>query len=209
LGKAVVVWIFGFLTFLAILNTLEAFFALTQSTPITLLRLYPFSNWFGTVDVSMYFLGSLSATFVLWGVTCFIALRNPLDIWLGKILKEAQAENEEEVSIVSTKGNILEMMNDSLLNNSIELNNVKDLLSNVRAEMLGMRPVKDVVEHLKSDMTHLKTTLKKLETNLTRNRICPACAKDVQPDFRICPYCGENLLTEIVLKEPSIIKIQK
>jgi len=210
LGKGVAVWILGFLTFLAVLHVLEAFFALTQNVPITLLRLYPFSSWFGTIDVSMYFWGSLVAAFALWGVTCMIALRSPLDMLLSRILNDAQVENEEEVSIVSTKGNFLEMMNDNLIGNTVELGNVKDLLFNVRAEMTSLRSLQDVVGVVKTDVAHLKTSLKKLEINLTKTMLCPACGKDVQPDFRICPYCGENLLTEkILLAEQTAVKLRR
>jgi hypothetical protein len=210
LGKSIAVWITGFLTFLAVLHTLEAFFALTQGGKITLLWMYPFSSWFGTVDVLTYFWGSLAAAFVLWGATCVIALRSPLDMLLSRILKDAQAENEEEVSIVSAKGNFLEIMNDSLVNNTVELGNVKDLLFSVRGEVMNLSSLRDVVGSLRSDVANLRTSLRKLETNLTKIMVCPACGKDVQPDFCVCPYCGENLLTEKVhLAEAAAIKLRK
>jgi hypothetical protein len=183
---------------------------LTQNGGITLLRLYPFSAWLGSIDSWAYFWGSLSAVFVLWGATCIVAFRNPLDMLLSRILKDAQSENEEEVSLVSAKGSFLEIMNEGLINNTIELNNVKDLLCNVRAEVVSLRGLQDVVGGVKSDLTGLKVTLKKLETNLTRNILCPACGKDVQPDFRICPYCGEDLLKKkILMVEAAVIKSQK
>jgi NADH pyrophosphatase NudC (nudix superfamily) len=130
---------------------------------------------------------------------------------LSNILKDAKLENnEEEVSILSAKGNFLEVMNDSLVSNTVELGNVKDLLFNVRAEVLGLRSLQDVVTSVKSDVTHLKNSLKKLETNFAKNAICPACGKDVQPEFRICPYCGENLLKEkILLAEQAAIKLHR
>jgi len=210
LGKRVAVWILGFLTFLAVLHVLEAFFALTQNAPISLLWLYPFSGLFGTVDVALYFWGSLGAVLVLWGATCLVAFRSPLDMLLSRILRDAQLENEEEVSILSAKGNFLEMMNESLVNNTVELGNVKDLLFNVRTEVINLRGLHDVVGGLKSDVTHLKTSFKKLETNLTKNLVCPACGKDVQPDFRICPFCGEDLLKgKIVLAEQAALQVQK
>ena len=210
MGKGVAVWVLGSLTFLAGLHVLEAFFALTQNGSITLLKLYPFSAWLGSVDVVAYFWGSLSVAFVLWGATCIVALRNPLDMLLSRILKDTQLENREEVSLVSAKGNFLEMMNEGLISNTIELNNVKDLLQNVRAEVVSLRGLQNVVGCVKSDMTSLKTSLKKLETNLSRNVLCPACGKDVQPDFRICPYCGEDLLKEkILLAEVVTIKAHK
>lgn len=210
LGKGVAVWVLGSLTFLAGLHALEAFFALTQGGEIILLRFYPFNVWLGSVDVVAYFWGSLTATFVLWGATCIVALRSPLDMLLSRILNDAQMENEEEVSLVSAKGSFLETMNEGLINNTIELNNVKDLLCNVRAEVVGLRGLQDVVGGVKSDLTGLKVSLKKLETNLTRNVLCPACGKDVQPDFRICPYCGEDLLKKkILMAEAAIVKSQR
>ena len=210
LGKGVAVWILGSLTFLAGLQVLDAFFALTRNGSITLLKLYPFSAWLGSVDVVAYFWGSLIATFVLWGATCIVAFRSPLDMLLSRILRDAQSENEEEVSLVSAKGNFLEMMNEGLISNTIELNNVKDLLQNVRTEVVSLSGLQNTVSSVKSDITSLKTSLKKLETNLSRNELCPACGKDVQPDFRICPYCGEDLLKEkILFAEAATIKAHK
>ncbi|HML03115.1 MAG TPA: zinc ribbon domain-containing protein [Candidatus Bathyarchaeia archaeon] len=210
MGKGVAVWILGSLTFLAGLQVLEAFFALTQNAPIALLKLYPFSYLSGTVNVAAYFLGSLIATFVLWGATCIIAFRNPLDMLLSRVLKDAQSENEEEVSLFSAKGNYLELMNEGLIRNTIEISNVKDLMQNVRAEVVSLRSLQDAVGRIRSDMTSLKTSLRKLETNLSRNVLCPACGKDVQSDFRICPYCGEDLLREkILLAEAEAIKAHK
>jgi NADH pyrophosphatase NudC (nudix superfamily) len=195
---------------LAGLHVLEAFFALTQNAPIVLLKLYPFSYLLGTINVAAYFWGSLIAAFILWGATCIIALRNPLDTLLSRVLKDAQSENEEEVSLVSAKGNFLELMNEGLIRNTIEISNVKDLMQNVRAEVVSLRSLQDAVGGMKSDMTSLKTSLKKLETNLSRNVLCPACGKDVQKDFRICPYCGEDLLREkILLAEAETIKMRK
>ena len=210
LGKGVAVWILGSLTFLAGLHVLEAFFALTQNAPIVLLKLYPFSPLLGQINVPAYFLVSSIATFVLWGITCMIALRNPLDMLLSRVLKDAQSENEEEVSLLSTKGNFLELMNEGLIRNTIEIGNVKDLMQNVRAEVVSLGSLQDTVRGMKSDMTSLKTSLKKLETSFSRNVLCSACGKDVQPDFRICPYCGEDLLRKkILLAEAETIKIRK
>ena len=210
LGKGVAVWILGSLTFLAALHVLDAFFALTQNAPIVLLRFYPFSPWLGSVDVAAYFWGSLLAAFLLWGATCITALRSPLDMLLSRVLTDAQSENEEEVSLLSAKGNYLELMNEGLIRNTIEISNVKDLMQNVRTEVVSLRSLQDAVGGIRSDVTSLKTSLKKLETNLSRTVLCPACGKDVQSDFRICPYCGEDLLREkIHFAEAEAIKAHK
>jgi hypothetical protein len=210
LGKGVAVWVFGSLTFLAVLHVLEAFFALTMNGSIVLLRLYPFSSLFGAVDVVMYFWVSLAVASVLWGAMCIIALRSPLDTWLNMILRNAQSKNEEEVSIVSAKGNVLDMMNESLISNAVELGNVKDLVANVRAEVVGLRGLQDVVGGVKSDLVSLKVSLRKLESDLARNVVCPACGRGVQPDFRICPYCGEDLLRQkVLLAEAAVLKVKK
>jgi hypothetical protein len=210
LGKGLAVWVFGSLTFLAVLHVLEAFFALTMNGSVVLLRLYPFSSLFGAVDVVVYFWVSLAVASVLWGVTCIIALRNPLDTWLNMILRNAQSKNEDEVSIVSAKGNVLDMMNEGLLNNAVELGNVKDLVANVRAEVVGLRGLQDVVSGVKSDLVSLKASLKKLESDLARSVVCPACGRGVQPDFRICPYCGEDLLRQkVLLAEAAVLKAKK
>lgn len=199
LGKGVAVWVFGSLTFLAVLHVLEAFFALTMNGSIILLRMYPFSSMLGTIDVVAYLWVSLVVASVLWGATCIIALRSPLDTWLNMIIKDAQLKKEEEASFVSAKENVLDMMNESLITNAVELNNVKDLLFNVRSEVIDLRGLQDAVVGVRSDLVSLKVSLRKLESDLARNIVCPACGRGVQPDFRICPYCGEDLLRQKVL----------
>lgn len=207
MGKGIAVWILGSLTFLAGLHVLEAFLAWTQNGSITLLWMYPFSGWLGSIDVGLYFWVSLGVAFVLWGATCIVALRSPLDMLLCRILNDAKSENEEEVSLVSARSGFLETLNEGLVNNTVELNSVKDLLFNVRAEVVSLRGLQDVVVGVKSDLTCLKSSFKKLETTLTKNTLCPACGKDVQPDFRICPYCGEDLLKrKILLAEVAAVK---
>jgi hypothetical protein len=210
LGKGVAVWVLGSLTFMAVLHVLEAFYALTLHGSIVLLRLYPFSGLLGTVDTRLYFWASLALASVLWGATCIIALRSPLDTWLNRIIKDSQLTSEEEMSIVSTRGNVLDMMNEGLISNSVELGNVKDMLANVRAEVVGLRGVQEVVCGVKSDLVSLKVSLKKLESDLARSFVCPACGRDVQPDYRVCPYCGEDLLRQrMLLAEPTAIKMHK
>ena len=210
MGKGLAVWVFGSLTFLAVLHVFEAFFALTLNGSIVLLRLYPFSYALGTIDVAVYFWVSLVVASVLWGATCIIALRSPLDNWLNMILKDSQLKNEEEVSIVSAKGNVLDTMNEGLISNTMELNNVKDLVANVRAEVVGLRGLHDMVGGVKSDLVSLKGSLKKLEANLARSVVCPACGRGVQPDFRVCPYCGEDLLRHKVhLAEAAVATLHK
>ena len=177
---------------------------------IVLLRLYPFSSVLGAVDVVVYFWVSLAVASVLWGITCIIALRSPLDAWLSMILKDSKLKNEEELSIVSTSGNVLDMMNEGLINNTMELNNVKDLVSNVRAEVVGLRGLHEVVGSVKSDLVSLKVSLRKLETDLARSVVCPACGRGVQPDFRMCPYCGEDLLRQkVLLAEAALVKTHR
>lgn len=210
LRKSIAVWVLSSLTFLSVLHVLEAFFALTMNGSIVLLRLYPFSYLFGTVDVVVYFWVSLGVASALWAVTCLVGLRNPLDTWLNMILKDSQSKNEEEVSIVSAKGNILDTMNEGLICNTMELNGVKDLLANVRAEVVGLRGLQDVVGGVKADLGVLKVSLKKLEGNLARSVVCPMCGRGVQPDFRLCPYCGEDLLRQkMLLAQTAVITIKK
>lgn len=204
MGKGLAVWILGSLTFLAGLHVLEAFLAWTQNGSITLLWMYPFSGMLGSIDAGLYFWASLGVAFALWGATSIVALRSPLDMLLCRILNDAKSENEEEVSLVSAKSGFLEMMNEGLMNNTVELNSVKDLLFNMRAEVVSLRGLHDMVGGVKSDLTCLKSSLKKLETNLTKNTLCPACGKDVQPDFRICPYCGEDLLKRKILVAEAV-----
>jgi len=170
--KGIGVWIFGFLTFLAILHTFDAVLSFTLGGTNSLLKLNPFYgliyNMFGEIGAASYFWASMIFTFVLFGMSCVIAFHDPIATFINRVISDAN----------------FEMINDSVTSNSILLNKIKDSAETVR----------DSVNAVKIELKMLGAKLGKMETDLATPRKCPSCGKDVLPDFKLCPYCGEKLL---------------
>jgi hypothetical protein len=197
--KGIAVWILGSLTFLAGLHVLDGFLWLTGGQNDSLfLTIYPFTRLVGAIDPILYLLGSIVAVFLLWGGTTTVALRNPIEVFLGKVLEDGKRENQGDVELLEARTSILEMMSETLENNSRLLAGLRDVVFNVRSEVVSLEPVKKSVNTLKSEITCLKNMVKRLEKEVKKIKLCPACGQEVQAEFRLCPYCGENLLKPAV-----------
>jgi hypothetical protein len=158
------------------------------------LPFYPFARFVGAVDPVFYLVFSLTAVFLLWGGTTVVAVRNPIERFLGKVLEDGKKESQADVEFLEAKTSILEMMSETLQGNSRLLAGLRDVVFNVRSEVLSLEPVKESVDTLKSDIQGLKKTVKSLEKEVKKHKLCPACGRSVLAEFRLCPYCGENLL---------------
>ncbi len=197
--KGVAVWVLGSLTFLAGLHALDGFLWLTgYEHESVLLSVYPFTGLLGTLDPVLYFVFSLVAVFLLWGGTTVVALRNPIETFLGKVLEDGKKENQGDLELLEAKTSVLEMMSETLANNSSLLAGLRDVVFNVRSEVLRLQPVNESVEALREDIGKLKKTLKNLEREIKKYKLCPACGREILAEFRLCPYCGENLLKPAV-----------
>jgi len=193
--KGVAVWFLGCLTFLAGLHALDGFLWLTGKESASLfLTMYPLSGLLGGVEPVPYLLCSLFAVFLLWGGTTVVALRNPIEAFLGRVLEDGKRENQEDVEFLEAKTSILEMMSETLADNSKLLAGLRDVVFNVRSEVLRLNPLSKSVEHLQADVEGLKRMMKRLEREIKKYKTCPACGREIMVEFRLCPYCGENLL---------------
>ncbi|MFQ6068177.1 MAG: hypothetical protein ACE5KD_01395 [Candidatus Bathyarchaeia archaeon] len=197
--KGVAVWVLGSLTFLAGLHALDGFLWLTgKESESVLLAVYPFTGLLGTVNPVLYLFCSLVAVFLLWGGTTVVALRNPIETFLGKVLEDGRKENQADVELLEARTSILEMMSETLANNSKLLAGLRDVVFNVRSEVLRLEPLNKSVEALKDDVERIKKMMKRLEKEIKKYKLCPACGREVLAEFRLCPYCGENLLKPAV-----------
>ena len=197
--KGVAVWIFGSLTFLAGLHVLDGFLWLMQNqSQSLLLPMYPFVRFLEPVNPAFYLLSSLAATFLLWGGTTVVALKNPIESFLGKVLEDGKKESQADVEFLEAKTSILEMMSETLQGNSRLLAGLRDVVFSVRSEVLSLEPVKKNVDTLKGDLESLKKLVRSLEKEVKKHKLCPACGREVLAEFRLCPYCGENLLKPAV-----------
>ena len=203
--KGISVWLFSSLTFIAILHLTEAISVLVFNNEIRLLQLYPFINEkLQAMTPITYFWVSASAAFILWGITCAIAFTNPVETFLNKILSDAKAQTAVEAQLLEEKSEILDAMNETIESNNETLAHVKDLIYNVRTEVKEVHPLKESMEKIKTELSTLRKEVKKLEEKVNFPSLCPACGKPLLPEFKMCPYCGEDMK----LHQASVITLK-
>jgi hypothetical protein len=194
MNKGVGVWVFGFLTFFAVLHTFDAYLSLTSGEASSLLRFYPLGQVLTAADTAIYFWGSTILSFVSFGATCAIASHNPIMTLYNKILADIEFTEGEADKAVEAEAGVLDMINHSLTSNSIDIHAMKK----------DLKAVEDSQNSLKADVTRLTSMLselksgiqiglRKLETDLSGGRKCPFCGKEILIQFKLCPYCGEKL----------------
>jgi len=203
--KGISVWLFSSLTFIALLHLAEAISVLVFNNEIRLLQLYPFINEkLQAITPITYFWVSAAATFILWGITCAITFSNPVETFLNKILSDAKSQGTVEAQLLEEKSEILDSMNETIESNNEILAQVRDLICNVRTEVKEIHPLMESVEKMKTELGSLRKEAKKLEDKVNFQILCPACGKPLLPEFKICPYCGEDMK----LHQASVITLK-
>jgi rRNA maturation endonuclease Nob1 len=200
--KGISVWVFSSLTFISLLHLIEAISVLLFNNKIQLLQLYPLiGEKLQATPSTVYLLASAIATVTFWGITCEIAFDNPVEAFLNKILSDAKTQTAVESQLIEQKSEILDVMSDTMESNNDILAQVADTVYNVRTEVKEIQPIKETVEKIKTELNSLRKEVKRFEEKDGFQNICSTCAKPLQPDFKICPYCGQNikLLTEKIV----------
>jgi hypothetical protein len=193
--KGIAIWVFTTLTFISLIHLIEALAVLLFNSPIRLLALYPFiSQQLMQLSATSYLIITAVSTTVLWGITCIIAFDNPVETFLNQILSDAKKQTATENQTIESKSDIFDLMYETVDANTETLAQIKDTIRNVRAEVKEIEPIKATMEKARTEISSLKKELKTIEEKiLFANILCPTCEKPLQPDFNVCPYCGENL----------------
>jgi DNA repair exonuclease SbcCD ATPase subunit len=203
--KGMAIWLFTTLTFIALIHLIDAASALLFNNPIQLLQLYPFINQqLQQIPTDIYLYASAASTAILWGITCLIAFDNPVEAFLNKVLSDAKTQTATEAQILESKSELFDLMYETVESDSETLAQVKDLMRNMRAEVKDIQPIKETIEKTRTELKSLKKQMTTLEEKLLFTIICPACGKLLRPDFKLCPYCGENIQLQqkmIVVKD--------
>lgn len=200
--KGLSIWILSTLTFVALIHLADAISAIAFNNGIRLLQLYPIiGEKLQSITPFMYLWISAATVFVLWGITCAAAFSNPVEAFLNKILSDAKSQTAVETQLLEDKSEILDAMNETIESNSDVLAQVKDVIYNMRMEVKEIEPLKEGIEKMKTELSIVKKGVKKLEEKINFPIVCSACGKPLLPEFKICPYCGENtkLLSEKVV----------
>ena len=193
--KGIAIWLFSTLTFVSLLHLIDAITAVLFNNQIRLLQLYPFINeQLKLISTDAYLYISAASTVILWGITCGIAFDNPVETFLNKILSDAKKQTATETQLLENKSELFDLMYETIESDSEALAQVKDMMRNVRVEVKDIQPIKETMEKTRIEISSLKKQMKTLEERLPfTNILCPACGKPLQPDFQLCPYCGENI----------------
>jgi rRNA maturation endonuclease Nob1 len=193
--KGISVWLFSSLTFIALIHLIEAISVLIFNNQIKLLQLYPFINekLLQLITPMAYFWISAAATIILWGITCAIAFENPVETFLNKILSDAKKQSAVETQLLEGKSELLDAMFETMESDNEILAQVKDLMCNVRADVKEIQPLSESMEKIRTELNSLKKEIKDFEVKLKYPNVCLACGKPILPEFKICPYCGENI----------------
>ena len=133
--KSVGIWVLTTLTFISLIHFVEAITAVILNNPIRLLQIYPFINGLLTsMSAETYFIISAASTIILWGITCLVAFHNPVEVYLNKY-KAAETQFQE-------KGEILNLMYETVESDHETLTQLKDMMHNVRAEVKEIQSAK-------------------------------------------------------------------
>ncbi len=192
--KGITIWLFSTLTFTALIHLIDAASAVLFNNPTRLLQLYPFINQqLQQIPLNIYFYAAAASTIALWAITCLITFDNPVETFLNKIMSDAKTQTTTEAQILESKSETFDLMYETIESDSETLAQVKDLMRNVRTEVKDIQPIKDAMEKTKTELSGLKKQLTTLEEKLLFTIICPACGNPLRSDFKLCPYCGENI----------------
>jgi hypothetical protein len=192
--KGIAIWLFTSLTFVSLLHLIEAASAVLFGTQIKLLSLYPFVNeTLMQIPADVYFYISAASTAILWAITCLVAVDNPVEAFLNKILSDAKKQTTTEAQLLESKSELLDVMYETVESDSETLSLVKDLVRNMRVEVKDIQPMKENMEKTRIELGSLRKQITLLEEKLLFTILCPTCGKPLRADFKLCPYCGENM----------------
>jgi rubrerythrin len=191
--KGLAVWIFSSLTFLSVAHLVEAIYVIISGSQIRLLKIYPLiGQELGSINAVTYLWLSVLVSLVCWGITCSIAFENPMEQFLNKILTDAKKQSAAEAQTVENKSEILDAMYETIESNTQTIAAVKDMICNVRTEVKEIEPLMTTVDLIRMELGGLTKEVETLEGKMRFSYVCLACGKPLLPEFKICPYCGED-----------------
>jgi rRNA maturation endonuclease Nob1 len=192
--KGLSVWLFSSMTFVAAIHLIDATSALLFNNPIKMLQLYPLiSGELQGLTPITYFWISAAVSLILWGITCAIAFENPVETFLNKVLSDAKSQSAVEDQLLERKSEVLDAMYETMESSNGALAQIKDMVCNVRVDVKEIQPLKENMERMKAELIGLKKEFRKIDDRVQPHALCPTCSKPLLPEFKVCPYCGENI----------------
>lgn len=199
--KGLFIWILSTLTVITLIHLIDSVNAFLFNNSTQLLQIYPLLNTYLTqMSAQIYFYLSAATSAILWGITCIVAFDNPVELFLNKILSDAKQQSLDEAKVMDGKGELFDLMYETMESDSETLSHVKDLIRNVRNEVREITPIKVSMEKTRRDLSKITKQLITLEEKVLYPLLCHSCSHPVRADFKLCPYCGINLeLAEVTI----------
>ena len=148
-GKTATVWILGFCTFAVALTTFHALLLQTQYGPTATFETYLLSPFVGPIQVSTYFLVSLTLTCALFGVTSFAVFRYSIELDTLMKLSSLVDHNTKQFSALLSE----------------RTKTMEEALKQSLSESLGIK-IANLIQEIKAEMGKQKQELKALEKRL-------------------------------------------
>ena len=206
--KGLAVWVFSSLTFLSVAHLVESIYVVISGSPIRLLAMYPFiGDTLNTMSPTAYLWLSIVVSLVCWGITCAVAFQNPMEQFLNKVLSDAKRQSTVESQLVDSKAEILDAMYETLESGSQAISTVKDMMFNVRSEVKQLQPLASTVDLIRHELNGLVEEVEKLEGKMKFTYVCRSCGKPLLPEFKICPYCGED--SQLLRAQAPLISVDE
>jgi len=190
--KGITIWLFSSFTFISLIHLTDAISAFVFNAEPKLLRMYPIlGERLRTITPTNYLWIASASTLLLWGITCAIAFENPVEVFLNKILCDAKKQSAIETQTLESKGEMLDLMYETIESGDEKMSQLKDMVCNIRADVKEIEPLRESLEKTREELASLKREMKKIEGTIPSPNLCLACGKPLLTDFKLCPYCGE------------------
>jgi predicted flap endonuclease-1-like 5' DNA nuclease len=225
LKKGITVWILGFLTFMAALNTFHAVDLWTvNGGEDYILETYLLSNITGGLRITTYFWVSTALTFIFLGLTAIVAYRKPpLDPALTETFLGIEGNMMASRNKLEEQGKTILDMHEELFTMIESIGNVKkETLTELEKQRRTMRKVAQLsrlntktIEKEMSRLMNMKTKLKSIEKRLTP--LQPKITSLDKPEKirGIGPHLGDALraigitsVGELITTDPAIIAVK-
>lgn len=124
-----------------------------------------------------------------------------MEQFLNKVLSDAKRQSVAESQMVEDKSSVLDAMYETMESSNATIASVKDLISNVRSEVKAIQPLATTIDLIRLELSELTKEVDGLEGKIKFSYVCLACGKPLLPEFKICPYCGEDAR---LLRSPTL-----
>jgi len=128
-----------------------------------------------------------------------------MEAFLKNVLSDAKRQSSVESQLLDSRAEILDAMYETVESGTAAIATVKDMMCNVRTEVKQLQPLASTVDLIRQELSELGKEVEKLEGKMNFPYVCLSCGKPLLPEFKICPYCGED--TQLLRTPAPVISL--